>query len=250
MNILSSIRERIGVVIAAVIAAIGFCICGALFTFYMAPRQALEASRISNLPMMDAQHVAAAQAGDDILITGALANNLPLFDDSALVAYSLSEWDVTPPSSDSDSADTDPTGSWRSVESVVPDLTLDMSGQPVQLLAASNAALSGPLHEELFYAEGGESAKYNGEWLSEGSLRYRGFYDGDLTTVLGKKAASGGVIPDKLYAGDRVAFEQSEADAAKGMLYAGICFMVLAPIVLVGGVLGAAFGRRRRRRFV
>ena len=74
------------------------------------------------------------------------------------------------------------------------------------------------------------------------------FIDGDLVTVLGKKASSDGVIPSELYAGDRVAFADSKQDAARGLLIGGLCVIGLAPIVLVGGALIALFGRRRRFR--
>ncbi len=247
MNILLSLRQRIGAVIASVLAALFFCGFGAFFAFVLAPRQAIEAQRISNLPQMDANYVASAPAGEDILVTGTLVDNPPLFDDSELVAYHLSEWQVTLP--DANSNDDTPEGDWNTVERVSPDLTLEVGGQRVQVLSASDVSFGGDLHEEIVYGEGLETATYNGEQLPEGSLRYRGFYNGDLTTVLGKKAASGGIVPEKLYAGDRVAFEQSEQNAAKGMLIGGLIFMACALLVLVGGILSAIFGRRRRRGF-
>ena len=66
----------------------------------------------------------------------------------------------------------------------------------------------------------------------------------DLVTVWGKKASSEGVIPDEYYAGDRVAFVESQHAEAKGALIGGICMLALAPIVLVGGILSAVFGKR------
>jgi hypothetical protein len=66
-----------------------------------------------------------------------------------------------------------------------------------------------------------------------------------LTTVLGEKAASGGITPSQLYGGDRAAFEEAERQAASGLLFAGLCAMALSPVVLVGGILAALFGRRR-----
>ena len=245
MNILLSLRQRIGVVIASVLAAIFFCASGAFFAFVLAPKQAIEARRISNLPQMDASYVASAPAGEDILVTGTLMDNPPLLDDSELVAYHLEEWQVTLP--DANSNDNTPDGDWNTLERIAPDLNLDVGGQRVQVLSASNMDFSGNLREELVYGDGVESAEYNGQQLPQGSLRYRGFYNGDLTTVLGQKATSGGIVPEKLFAGDRVAFEQSEKDAAKGMFIGGIVFMACAPLVLVGGILSAIFGRRRRR---
>ncbi|MCB9134942.1 MAG: hypothetical protein H6636_05925 [Anaerolineales bacterium] len=246
MNIFQLIRDRIAAVIGVVFFSIIICICGVAFTFYFAPQQALEANRISNLPQMDAGYVNSAAAGTDVLVTGRLSGNPTLFSDSSYIAYTLDEWDVTPGSS-SDDGDTDPSGDWNTVKRVNPDLILDINGQTLQVLSSTNATFGGALHEEVVRGNGSEEAKYNGEWLPEGSQRYQGFYEGDLMTVLGQRASSGGVIPEKLYAGDRVTFEQSEKDAAKGMLIAGIAMMICAPIFLVGGGLGAIFGRARGR---
>ena len=54
-------------------------------------------------------------------------------------------------------------------------------------------------------------------------------------TVLGQKGPSGGIVPEKLYAVEWVAIEQSEKDAAKRMLIARIAMMVCALIFLVFG---------------
>lgn len=245
MNIFRILRERIGAVIASVFAAIAFCICGLMFTFFLAPRQALEARRIGNLPQMDASYVTAAAPGDDILITGSLQDNPLLLADSDLVAYHLEEWEVRLPDADEE-GDREPTGLWNTLERVVPDLNLDVGGQNTRLLAATDVTFSGAIHEELILGEGTTTANYDGQPLPHGSWRYRGFFNGDLITVLGTKASADGVIPEKMYAGDRVAFEQSEEDAAQGLLIGGIVLMACAPLVLVGGVLGAIFGRRRR----
>lgn len=246
MNLLQLLRDRIQAVIGVLIASIALCVCGVLFTFVFAPGQALEAARIRSLPSMDADSLAAAAPGADVLVTGWLAGNAPLHGDLPFVAYLLETWEVTPGSTTED-GETEPDGDWETVERAIPDLTLEVNGQTVQVLSSTTASLGGPLHEEIVPGNSREQAQYQGEWLPEGSLRYRGFYNGDLITVLGQKAATGGVVPEKLYAGDRVAFEQSETDAARGMLFAGIGMMVCAPILLIGGGLAALFGRRARR---
>lgn len=243
MNIFQLIRDRIVAVISVVFFSVVICICGAAFTFYFAPRQALEANRISNLPQMDAGYVISAPPGTEILLTGVLANNVALLPDSNFVAYELERWEVTPP--DANDNDTTPDGNWESVETVIPDLNLEANGQNLTILASNTASLSGALHEEIVRGEGFESASYNGQNLPEDSLRYQGFYDSDRTTVLGQKASTGGIVPTKLFAGDRVAFEQSEKDAAKGMLIAGIAMMICSPLFLVLGGVGAIFGRTR-----
>jgi hypothetical protein len=243
MNIVKVLRERIRAVIAAIVGAIFFCICGSLLTFVIAPGQALEANRIGNLPEMDAAYVAAAEAGDDILVSGRLEDN-PFVDEGGFVSYELAEWQVTP--ADPEDENPQARGSWVIVETVAPDLNLNLEGGTLLILASPSVNFSGQLHDEMILGDGPEEAEDNGELLAEGSLRVEGFFDGDLVTVLGTKASTGGIIPEDLFGGDRQAFEQGEVDAARGLLFAGICFMVFAPIVLVGGILAAVFGRRRR----
>ena len=131
------------------------------------------------------------------------------------------------------------------MERITPDLTLNVNGRRLEILRASNVRFSGPLHERLVRAYSFRRAKYNNEDLAEGSERLRGFHNGDLVTVLGSKASAGGVIPDELFAGDRIAFVQHEKSAAKGLLTGGLCMMGIAPIILIGGILSALFGRRR-----
>jgi hypothetical protein len=210
--------------------------------FVFAPAQAAEAYRISRLPFMDAATVEAATPGEAILITGVLASNTPVLEDAGFVAYYVEEWEVTTP------ADVDgqgePHGSWKSVETVVPDLNLDVNGQSVTIRRTDSARLVGPLHETTVPGEG-LTATYDGKPLPDGTRRYRGLNDGDLATVLGEKAAGGGVAPEQIFAGDRSAFEKSQQDAASGLLFSGICSMILSPVVLIGGLLGAIFRRRR-----
>src|SRR5688572_4923145 len=247
-NPLEVLRQRIGAVFAAFGASLMCCICGALMTFVFAPAQALQAARISGLPRVEnAAAVAATAAGDELLVTGVLTGNPVVFEDASLVAYSEEEWQVSVPSSSSGDPDSssEPHGSWKSVKTVVPALTLEMDGQPVTLQAAGSASLSGPLHEQLVPGNG-IGAKYNGKSLPDGSRRYQGLRNGDQATVLGKKTADGEIAPDQLFAGDRAAFEESQRQAAAGLLIFGIVMMVMAPVVLVGGILGALFGRRRR----
>jgi len=243
MNIFAAIRERIGMVIAAVIGAVVLLGCGAVLVFILAPQQKLEALHIEKMPLVDAGGAEAAAVSEELLVTGRLEDN-PLMDEGGFVAYKLDEWVVTLP--DDDDTDSDPDGDWKTVEKVVPDLTLNVNGEIVWTLAADDATLSGPLHEDLIYSDAYDEAKYNGEWVPHGSLRLRGFFNGDLITALGKKASTGEIIPEELYAGDRVAFADSKHAAAKGLLTGGIIMMICSPVALVGGVLAALFGRRRR----
>ncbi len=80
---------------------------------------------------------------------------------------------------------------------------------------------------------------YEGERLPDGTRRYQGFFDGDLVTVLGKKSANGGVLPEHIFGGDRLQFEESQRQAASGLFMAGLCMMAFAPLLLIGGLLWA-----------
>ena len=244
MNIFQQIKDRVGGAIAAVVAAILFCCCGAMMAFYLSPRQALEAKRIADLPQMDAAYVLSAEPGDDILVSGKLLNNPRVFEDSALIAYRLDRWDVS--ESTDDEGETTTNGFWEKVELISPALNIQVTGQPLEILAGDSVSFSGRLREEFVPGTGSLSATDGGEELYDGTMRYSGFYDGDLATVLGIKGSSGGIVPEKLFAGDRVEFEESESDAAKALLIGGIIMMICAPVILVGGGIAALLGRRRR----
>lgn len=243
MNIFARIRERMSAAVAAVIGSILLLGCGLLFLLVLAPKQKLEANHIENLPLMDATTVVNAEPADEILITGIL-HGRPLPNVGSFIAYTLDEWDVTP--ADSEDQNDEPSGSWKEIDRQIPDLELDVDGKVVSLLQSPDAYMNGTLREEIEGSGAYLSADYGSRDLSDGSLRYRGFYDGDLATVWGEKASTGGVIPEEYFAGDRVMFVTHKHNTAKGLMIAGIVMLVCSPIALVGGVLSALFGRRRR----
>jgi hypothetical protein len=245
MNPLAMLRQRLGAVAAAFAGAAACCLCGAYMAFVAAPGQALTAVGISRLPQMDAGTVEAAAPGQTVLISGRLEGNAPLLEGMSFVAYSEEEWKVTTPPSDEDSSG-EPHGDWKAARLIVPELKLSVNGQIVIIRADENVRLSGPLREELVRSSSSVQAKYEGELLPDGTKRYSGLADGDLVSVLGKKAAAGGVMPEQVFAGDRPAFEASQRQAASNLLVGGIASMIAAPVVLVGGVLAALFWRRRR----
>jgi len=244
INLLATLRQRLNAVLGAFAVSFMCCACGALSTFVLAPRQAVQAFSIARMPIMDAAAVQAAAPGADVLFTGTLRGNTPELPGSSLVAYTVDEWQVTVTEASEDSSESR-TGRWESAGTFMPDLALDVGGQTVRVLASGSVSLSGALHEEIVIGPGPEEATYQGEPLPDGSRRYEGLQDGDLTTVLGQKSSTGDVLPTHLYAGDRVAFEESQRQAASGLLFGGICAMALAPVVLILGLLGAIFYRRR-----
>ncbi len=228
---------------AATMGALALASCGALLAFVLSPGQALAARRMARMPFMDAGAVAAAASGTDVLITGRLSEN-PSLGESDFVAYKLDRWVVTP----ADPADPEdqPSGAWEAVEVAAPELRLNVEDGTIVILKADGVTLGGPLRETLVLSEAQEGAEdSDGEWIPDGSLRYRGFLNADLITVLGRKASTGGVIPEEIYAGDRVSFIESKQQAARGMFFAGLCLLGFSPLVLVGGALRALFRRRR-----
>ena len=244
MNLLLSLKERMGKAIGAVIAGILMLLCGSLLAFVFSPMQALEARHVDQLPPMDAGSVEAAAAGDELLLTGRLVDN-PLQEEGGYVAYRMDEWVVTLPENDDESDEAD--GDWKRVEQIVPALNLEVAGRIVRTLASHDARLSGALAEELILSDAYDEAKYNGEWLPHGTLRLKGLLNGDLVTVWGKKGSVGDLLPEELYGGDRVDFVESKKEAAKGIFIGGIALMLCAPVMVVGGIVGAIFSRRRRR---
>jgi hypothetical protein len=243
MNPIVALRERMGAALGVFAVSMLCCVMGVLMTFVFAPGQALQANRISRLPQMDAESVNNMFVGDTVLVTGMLHGDPAQTGVDDLIAYKSERWDVTVPE-DTEDGPADPYGTWKSIPSVVPELTVEINGQSVTTQSADNILLGGNLHELIVPGEGELTAKSDGQPFNDGTIRYRGFFDGDLVTVYGKKTASGGIDPSNLYAGDRAAFENAQQQATKGLLYSGICMFILTPIVLVGGLIWVVFKRR------
>lgn len=243
MNLLQNIQGRIAAVVGAVFAAICFLGFGALLAFYISPQQALEWRRIEGLPELDATAYASAASGQEVAITGTLADNFALTPEG-LVAYIREQWDVTPPSDKEDKPD----GSWKIVETNVPVLRIAIAGGGISTTSVESATFSGSLHETAIQQGAGtEKADYNGQSLPEGSTRMRGFANGDLITVVGHKASTGDLIPDRLFGGDRVQLVQEIRSGAQAMFVVGIVMMICSPLILVMGVVGALFGRSKAK---
>ena len=233
----SSLRQRVLTVLVAAALSVLCLVCGGLMAFGFAPAQAIQAYRISRMPVIeDAAQVAAAKTGKELVFTGVLNDNAPLLD--RFVAYSAEKWKVTMPSDDGRGA-SEPSGHWETAETVIPALTLELNRQPVSLQETGSARLSGKLHIQMVKGDSPNQAEYEGELLPDGTRRYRGLFDGDLVTVLGKKSASGGALPEHIFGGDRLQFEESQRQAASGLLISGLCLIALAPLLLVGGLLFA-----------
>ncbi len=241
MGIFARIRERIGAATAAVIGAVCFLILGAVMAFVISPKQAVEWRRIQNLPELTASSFAGAPTGEEVAITGTLEDNAPL-NVYEHVAYTVEEWRVDPPDDEDSTTD----GSWSTIETTVPELSISISGGTISTTGVNSVTFGGSLDEVIDEAYSVQTAKYDGRELGEGSLRIKGFRNGNLVTVVGKKASTGDLIPERLFAGDRVQLVDSIHASARTTFIIGIVMMVISPLVLVGGILAAAFGRRRR----
>jgi hypothetical protein len=243
-NLFANLRGRINAGIGVIIATMALCVCGAVMTFVLAPQQALKAYRISQMPMMDAGFVGDSAAGSDILITGYLNGNPPTPALPDFIAYTEEKWKVTVTKDDQGKGKT-PSGSWSLEQTVIPELILDTNDAAVDIHASGSANLSGPVHEKIVDGNGALQANDGDKNRKDGAIRYRGFFSGDLTTVFGKKASIGGVIPEEFFAGDRIAFEAYQKQIASSFLFMGIAFMACSPLVLAFGILAVLFGRRR-----
>lgn len=245
INLLSFLRQRL----SAVLGALGFsllcCLSGALMTFVLGPTQSFQAFRISQLPPMDAKDVQSAAPGETLLFTATLTGNPPLQQDLDMVAFIVQEWQVTVPSESGRGSDEpQPYGRWETVETVAPELTVELDGQTFLLHQSKAVGLSGALREEMVKSDSLLEAMDMDKPLPDGTRRYQGLRNGDRVTVLGKKASDGGVNPEHLFAGDRVAFEESQWQAAQGLFFAGLCTMALSPLVLIGSLWFALFRRK------
>ena len=198
--------------------------CGALAAFVFAPQQAWLAWRIRHIPQMGAAAVEAADPGEEVLVTGVLEDNPPAAHEFA--TYTLERWEVK---TDSEGQSH---GRWVDAEGYFPDLRLVVDGKPVLIQGNADVWLLGPVHMEM-YDESGLRVADDSIHLPDGTLRYHGLRNGDRVTVLGRKAASGGVVPSHLFVGDRVAFEEAQRSGGWNLFLAGLCVMALAPLVFV-----------------
>jgi len=245
MNLLfGRIRERIGAAIGVGFMAVCFLMMGIILAFVVSPRQAVEWRRVQNLPLATASTVESAPAGTEIVISGTLTENPATLDGTEYVAYRLQEWRVSPPEVDQ----SDPKGTWVTVDESYPALTLSVDGGTLRTTPVNRVTMSGNLHEDQQVGSGEMEARDGSDMLPDGSTRTAGFHNGDLVTVLGSKASTGDLIPERLFGGDRVQLVENIRGGARGAFMAGIFMMICSPVVLVGGLWAALFGPLSKRK--
>jgi hypothetical protein len=238
----SRLRERVGVVVAAALCAACCFAMGLFVAFVISPQQGADWKRIEALPDQTTASFASLPTGAEAVVTGTLVDNAEQ-NSYNHVAYTVETWDVTEPTAE----ETLYKGNWKRIEVHLPALTISVDGGEISTAADSTATFSGALHEEIEEGQGGFAAEYNGRKLKDGSLRIRGVSNGDLVTVIGKKDGSGSLIPERLYAGSHAQLVNDIRTSSQAAFGAGILMMVCAPVVLVIGVLGAAFGGKKAK---
>ncbi|NDJ54863.1 MAG: hypothetical protein GYB68_17470 [Chloroflexi bacterium] len=242
MNVMTAIRERVGAVIGAVVFALICLVGGAAMAFIVSPQQAAEWRRIDNLDELTAGSFAAVAAGENVVVTGTIAGEAQ--GPEGYVFYQRQEWDVER-DTDSD-GDTTYDGDWNTIETVYPAFQIQLGDGAVGVAPATSITLSGDLRETITEGSGGQRASYQGQQLAEGSIRVRGLATGDVITVLGSKLGDGQLAPDRFHAGDRESLVQLIRSNARVFFWVGVAMMVLSPVVLIMGVVGAIFGRSNR----
>jgi hypothetical protein len=79
-------------------------------------------------------------------------------------------------------------------------------------------------------------AEYNGQRLPDGSFRFRGLRNGDLVTVVGRKAISGEVVPSHLIGGDHEqldAYISAVSHSLAWVRVSGLILIIISPVAAV-----------------
>ena len=241
INLVRAVRQRLALLLTVGFVSLLCCIGGAFASFVVAPQQRIDASRTARMSTLSYEAFQAAPAGERLIVMGALADNPPISDEGEFVAYQMERWTTTL-IQDEEQGDFY-TGKWDTENRVteIPVLNVSIEGGTVATLPTESLRLTGALHEEIFESDSAEVDLTNKR--PDDSRRYEGLRNGDTVTILGAKGSGGALIPEALYAGDRVAFDQSNVNQASSLFQMGICMMGLAPLLLLAGLLFALFKR-------
>jgi hypothetical protein len=190
-----------------------------------------EAGLVQGLPEYNLQTLQETALGANILITGSLEASGQQADVGDLLIYLAEEWHVR--YNDSEGFE-GWEGSWSKVETVVPACAVALSDGNVTLDAGQDTVIDNPLHEFKSFVP--QNAREVGG-IKEGSIRHRGFKAGDEVTIIGTKSAAG-IIPSRIFGGDRQALEQSFAYRVSGLrLVGGIFALVGISLLIISFVL-------------
>jgi hypothetical protein len=211
---------------------------GAYQVFNRSQLPTITFQQLRDLPALDAEGVAAAPKGTLLTVTGVLSGNKTISSEG-FVTYKQDEWNVFPCNIADDPECTETDGIWGEVSQQVPGLVLVIPGGPVSTLPAEQVTFGGDLTESV---EKGEFqsilllAEYNGQRLPDGSFRHQGLKNGDLVTVVGRKADTGGIYPSHLIVGDHdqmVAYFRAISGAITWVRISGVILMILSPFATI-----------------
>lgn len=226
--------KKSGLVVAIAIA-IATLICGVVVTFVMAPREQSAYESISRLSYLTADQLAAMPPGKEVLFTGVFDGNEPLEHD--LIIYERYEWEVDPWD------EKDPV--WQYLDAAAPSLTVLYQGQTFTVEGAGSVPLGGLVHE--FIDQGltsADGASFNGEYLYDGAIRFRGFMNGDTVTVHATKTGNNTCAPISYTMGTREDLVASMGESSSMTRSVGVMLMVCAPVI-AGLALAIYFFRHR-----
>jgi hypothetical protein len=209
--------------------AIFFFVMGAVVAFVVAPGTARASLQIGAAPEMDAVAYDAAPPGTWAVVTGRLRDN-EVFS-GGFVAAGRTQWMVAEGASD---------GEWVSMGQYVPGLTVVVEGGTISTTRGIHTVLSGRMHEGTTLPEG---AGPSGKDPVAGTVRIRGFHNGDVVTVAGEKTATGELQPVEIYGGSRDEMIMEHQRPAWIWFTIGVLLMIGAVVA------GVWFDRRRRLQY-
>jgi hypothetical protein len=193
---------------------------------FQAKRTLNEAGLVQGLPEFNLQTLQETAAGADVVVTGSLEANGQQADVGDLLIYLAEEWHVR--YNDSEGFE-GWEGSWSKLETVVPPCAVALSDGSVTLEAGQDTVIDNPLHEfKSFVPRNAREV----DGIKEGSIRHSGFKAGDEITIIGTKGAAG-IIPSRIFGGNRQALEQSFAYRVSGLRLAGGIFALVGIGLLI-----------------
>ncbi len=209
---------------------LAFLMMGVFAATIQAKRVLQEAGTIRSLPELNAQALENTSPGTTVVITGILERNDEIADVGGLIIYIEEIWRVH--YNDSEGSE-GWEGSWNKLNVMVPACNITFNGGNVLIQAGQGVIIDKPLYE---YKLNVPREGHVVDGIKEGSMRRRGFKAGDQITVVGGKEPSG-VIPVRIFGGDRAELEQYLAYQVSGLRITGTIFgLVGLGLILVSVV--------------
>ncbi len=198
----------------------------------------------------------AGSLNDKVYATGTISDTATISSDPVLgdisqyefIGYQVDRWDVSrSTSSSSSNRSTSYNGDWSDVSSAFGPFGLD-NGE-INVLPNDTVTIDGDVHEYLIPGTdgNGNTDTYNGQTVTDGTLRLQGFQNGDLITVMGIRRDGENLNAEKMYGGTRaewVSDLEGQAETSRNVGYVvaacGMCFLLPAIVIAAASI----FGRR------